>query len=161
MCVIYLFSGIGKIKGEAWWGGDALLMALVNKEYQSLDGTWLIHYRPLAALLTHLTVVLEASYCVLVWPRLTRPIALAIAVGMHAGIGLFLGMWTFGLAMIIGNMAFVSPWLVRQVLDRRGQPPDAASEACRSRSPARCQHSSETSASPAETPPPSHPPARS
>ena len=118
MCVIYLFSGIGKIKGDAWWSGDALLMTLVNKEYQSLDGTWLMHYRTLAALLTHLTVFWEASYCVLVWPRLARPIVLALAVGIHLGIGAFLGMWTFGLAMIIGNLAFVSPWLVRRVLDR-------------------------------------------
>jgi hypothetical protein len=38
---------------------------------------------------------------------------------MHLGIGLFLGMWTFGLAMIIANLSFVSPWVVRRILDRR------------------------------------------
>jgi HTTM domain len=119
MCVIYLFSGIGKIQGANWWNGNAILMAVANQEYQSLDATWLIHYRWLASLLAHVTVFWEASYCVLVWPRLTRPIVLALAVGIHLGIGAFLGMWTFGLAMIIGNVAFVSPWLVRKVLDRR------------------------------------------
>ena len=35
---------------------------------------------------------------------------------MHLGIGLCLGMWTFGLAMIIGNLAFVSPQTVRGVV---------------------------------------------
>ena len=119
MCVIYLFSGIGKIKGGPWWDGGALMMALVSKEYQSLDATWLVHYPLVVSALTHLTVFWEASYCVLVWPRLTRPIVLAIAVGVHLGIGAFLGMWTFGLAMIIGNLAFVSPWLVRRLIDRR------------------------------------------
>jgi hypothetical protein len=138
MCVIYLFSGIGKIQGVNWWNGNAILMAVANQEYQSLDITWLIHYRQLAALLAHITVFWEASYCVLVWPRLTRPIVLAIAVGMHLGIGMFLGMWTFGLAMIIGNMAFVSPWLVRQILDRCG-PPEAASEPASIRSPVKRQ----------------------
>src|SRR5262245_25473962 len=43
MCVIYLFSGIGKLRGWAWWDGGALQMAVLNKEYQSLDATWLVH----------------------------------------------------------------------------------------------------------------------
>jgi hypothetical protein len=128
MCVIYLFSGIGKIQGENWWNGNAILMAVANQEYQSLDVTWLIHYRWLASLLAHLTVFWEASYCVLVWPRLTRPLVLAVALGIHLGIGAFLGMWTFGLAMIIGNIAFVSPWVVRRVLNRRQRQPVISSE---------------------------------
>jgi len=65
--------------------------------------------------LTHVTVCWEASCCVLVWPRLARPIVLAIAAGVHLGIGAFLGMWTFGLAMLIGNASFVSPWVVRRI----------------------------------------------
>src|SRR5262245_28726020 len=121
MCVIYFFSGIGKLRGDAWWNGGALQMAVLNQEYQSLDVTWLVHYPLVVCLLTHITVLWEASYCVLVWPRLTRPFVLAIAVGVHLGIGAFLGMWTFGLAMIIGNMAFVSPWIVRRIIDRRPQ----------------------------------------
>src|SRR5262249_38878185 len=78
-----------------------------------------IRFRSLAALLAHVTVFWETFNCVLVWPRLTRPIMLAIAVGVHLGIGLFLGMWTFGLAMLIANTAFVSPWGVRRILDRQ------------------------------------------
>jgi membrane protein implicated in regulation of membrane protease activity len=54
-----------------------------------------------------------------VWPRLIRPIVIAIGIGMHLGIGIFLGMWTFGLSMIIANIAFVSPWVVRRLFDRR------------------------------------------
>ncbi len=119
MCVIYLFSGIGKIQGEMWWNGDAVLMAVANLEYQSLSATWLVRYPILVYALTHITVFWEASYCVLVWPRLTRPIVLAIAAGVHLGIGMFLGMWTFGLAMLIGNMAFVSPWVVRRLVNHK------------------------------------------
>jgi hypothetical protein len=119
LCVIYLFSGIGKAQGEPWWNGDAILMVTGMYEYQSVNLTWLIHYRALAALLAHLTVFWELSYCVLVWPRLTRPIVIALGVGMHLGIGMFLGMWTFGLAMIIANIAFVSPWVVRRIFDRQ------------------------------------------
>jgi len=47
---------------------------------------------------------------------------LALAVGVHLGIGMCLGMWTFGLAMIIGNLAFVPPDTVRAVVTWLGLP---------------------------------------
>lgn len=116
MCVIYLFGGIGKMRGELWWDGSALWFAFANLEYQSLDMTWLVHYPWLLALLTHITVFWETFYCFLVWPRLTRPICLAFALLVHAGIAVCLGMKTFGLAMLIGNLAFISPQVVRAVV---------------------------------------------
>jgi hypothetical protein len=109
MCVIYLFGGIEKMRGDTWWDGSALWLAFASLEYQSLDMTWTVRYRWLLALLTHITVFWETFYCVLVWPKLTRPIFLALAVAVHAGIALCLGMKTFGIAMIIGNAAFVYP----------------------------------------------------
>ncbi len=117
MCVIYLFGGIAKMRGNMWWDGSAVWYAVANLEYQSIDMTWLVHFPALIALLTHVTVFWETFYCALVWPRLTRPIVLAIAIGVHGGIALFLGMITFGLAMLIGNLAFVSPRLVQMIVE--------------------------------------------
>ena len=116
MCIIYLFGGIGKMRGELWWDGSAVWFALANKEYQSLDMTWLVHQPWIIALLTHVTVLWETFYCFLVWPKATRPVCLAIAVAVHGGIAICLGMPTFGLAMLIGNLAFISPELVRSLV---------------------------------------------
>ncbi|MFN0021863.1 MAG: HTTM domain-containing protein [Pirellulaceae bacterium] len=116
MCVIYLFGGIGKMRGELWWDGSAVWFASANLEYQSLSLTWLVHQPWLIALLTHVTVFWETFYPVLIWPRLTRPIFLAMAVAVHGGIAIFLGMPTFGLAMIMGNLAFIQPEVVEQVV---------------------------------------------
>jgi hypothetical protein len=109
MCVIYLFGGIGKMQGELWWNGSALWYALSLKDYQSLDMTWTVHFPAVLALLTHITLFWEVFYPVLIWPKLTRPVFLTMAVLVHLGIGMCMGMWTFGLAMIIGNLAFVYP----------------------------------------------------
>jgi hypothetical protein len=119
MCVIYLFAGLGKLQGASWWDGTAMWLSLANYEYQSVDMTWLGHWPWLINFLTHVTVFWEVSYCVLVWPRLTRPIVLFLAVPLHLGIAICLGMITFGTAMLIGNLAFVSPTIVRHLLDRR------------------------------------------
>jgi hypothetical protein len=135
MCVVYLFSGISKLQGPAWWDGRAILLALTNLEYQSFDMTWMAKHPWLVALLTHITVFWETFYCALIWPRLTRPIMLAIAVGVHLGIGAFLGMWTFGIAMLIGNVAFISPWVVRRVLDRRPRESAVAAAAVETAAP--------------------------
>ena len=115
MCVIYLFAGLSKLQGRAWWNGTAIWGAVANLEYQSIDMTWLVNWPLLVNLLTHVTVVWELSYCVLIWNRLTRPLVLCLALPIHAGIGCCLGMMTFGTVMLIANCAFVSPELIRRI----------------------------------------------
>jgi hypothetical protein len=117
MCIIYLFSGIAKLQGEPWVTGEASWISFGMLEYQSFDMTWTARFPRLLNLMTHATVFWELSYCALVWPRLTRPWVLVMAVLVHGGIALFLGMPTFGLVMLIGNLAFISPKTVRKVFD--------------------------------------------
>ena len=116
LCVIYLFGGIGKMRGASWWDGSAMWLSIASLEYQSLDLTWMVRHRWLLALLTHVTVFWETFYCFLIWPKLTRPLCLLLAVFIHGGIALFLGMKTFGMAMLIANLAFVAPELIRDVV---------------------------------------------
>lgn len=112
VCVIYLFGGLAKARGETWWDGTAMWYAITNYEYQSLDMTWLHRFPAILALLSTLTLFWEIFYAALIWPRLTRPFVLALAVAVHAGIALALGMITFGSMMIVANAIFVSPNLV-------------------------------------------------
>ena len=118
LCVIYLFGGVAKLRGEMWWDGTATWFSAVAYEYQSLDLTWIGRYPIFGAILTHVTVFWETFYCALVWPRWSRPIILGLAVAVHGGIALFLGMITFGVMMIVANLAFIEPesievWIVR------------------------------------------------
>jgi hypothetical protein len=94
-------------------------MAFGNLEYQSLDMTWMADWPRLMNLMTHVTIFWELGYWALVWPRLARPVVLLLAIPLHMGIAICLGMMTFGLIMLVGNLAFVSPALVRAVLTRR------------------------------------------
>ncbi len=116
MCVIYLFAGFGKLQGTAWWDGRAMWLAFSNREYQTLDLLWLSDYPWVIEAMTHATIFWEVTYCVFVWFPLFRPIVLLLAVVTHVGIGLCMGMWTFGLIMLFGNLAFVPPHIVRTVV---------------------------------------------
>jgi hypothetical protein len=117
LCVLYLFAGLSKLQGQTWWTGQAVWGGVANQEYQTLDLTWLASWPLLVNVLTHATVAWELSYCVLIWNRWTRPLVLLGAIGLHFGIITALGMPTFGLAMLIANLAFVSPKLIRQFCD--------------------------------------------
>lgn len=117
LCVIYLFGGLGKLLGRMWWTGEAIWLSVANVEYRSLDMTWMASWLWLAELLAHGTVFFEVFYCCLVWSRWTRPWMLLGAVGVHAFIGLAMGMPEFALAMLTMNAAFLPAGLVRGVLD--------------------------------------------
>ncbi|MGC4003248.1 MAG: HTTM domain-containing protein [Pirellulales bacterium] len=117
MCLIYFFSALGKLQGASWWTGDAIWMAVGNLEYQSLDAVWIARYPELISAVTLGTMFWELSYAVLIWPHLFRPMMLAMAVAVHLGIGIWMGMMTFGLAMLIGNLAFVESATIRTFLE--------------------------------------------
>jgi hypothetical protein len=131
MCVIYFFAGIAKLQGEAWWNGEAMWRAFGNLEYQSIDMTWLAWHPRLLDFATHVSVFWEISFCALIWRARLRPLVLAGAVVLHVGIGACLGMWTFGLIMLVGCASFLPPEAVREWVDslvrRRRRPGPARS----------------------------------
>ena len=123
MCIIYLFSGLGKTAGrQLVVPARPVWLSFANLEYQSLDMTWLAshpaaqphdpRHRLLGAVLLRLG--LAAAHAAVgaadgrVRPRRHR---------------LRLGMPTFGLVMLIGNLAFVSPQDGPQSL-RPARPPN-------------------------------------
>ena len=118
MCVIYFFAGARKMLGASWWDGSAMWLSIANSEYQTVDLTWMASMPLLLALVTHIIVLFELSYCVLIWNRLTRPVVLLTAVMMHLGIATCLGMATFGLVMLIGNIAFIAPQFILALFRR-------------------------------------------
>ena len=108
LCVVYLFAGCGKLQGASWWNGEAIWGAIGSLDYQTVDLTWLAHAMWIVNLVTIVSLAWEVSYPFLIWNRHARPFYLALAVMVHLGIGLCMGMLTFGTIMIIANMAFLN-----------------------------------------------------
>jgi hypothetical protein len=116
LCVVYFFSGCGKLFGASWWEGTALWGAAANVQYRTLDLTWLARHPLTVNAITLATLFWEVAYAALIWPRLTRPVFLAMAALVHLGIGLTMGMMEFGLAMLVANLAFVPAATWRRLL---------------------------------------------
>jgi hypothetical protein len=109
LCIIYLTSGIAKCLGSDWWNGSNVWRALTRPPFDVLPAEILVHGKLFFPLAGALICLLEASYPFLVWNRRTRlPSLLAICL-MHLMIGLAMGMYLFGLVMIVLNLAAFGP----------------------------------------------------
>lgn len=120
LCIVYFFSGTAKLLGASWWEGTALWGAAANSRYRTLDLTWLARHPLLVNALTLGTLFWEVAYAAIVWPWLTRRLAIGMAILVHGGIGIAMGMKEFALAMIVANLAFVPAATWRSLVARRG-----------------------------------------
>lgn len=101
LCLVYLQSGVEKASGDQWWSGEAIWRSLMTQGYSLLDFTWLALYPSIAIVMGWAVLLIEIGYPVFIWPRRTRRLWVAAVAGMHAGIGIFMGLHVFGAVMIV------------------------------------------------------------
>jgi hypothetical protein len=113
--LIYVSSAFLKLQGPEWLNGTAVYYSLILDVFRPFP--WLNDVATMwdfpVFVLTWLTMVLQLLFPVLLVWRPTRIAALIGITGTHLGIGLFLGLWTFSLAMIALDFLFVrdSTWI--------------------------------------------------
>lgn len=101
LCMVYLSAGAEKLRSPDWWNGNTLWRSLVQPDFSQFNLTWLAHYPWLLILLSWFTMITETGYLVAMWVPRLRVLWLAAVAGLHLGIAIFLGLWLFGLIMIV------------------------------------------------------------
>ena len=138
LLLIYGMAGLGKLQGPSWWNGLALWGTMTAGEFVSFDFTPMARRPMLINLMTHASLALELLYPILIWIRVTRPLALLGAAALHLGIALMSpGLAEFSLAMMAANLAFVPGTWLRSLVADPARPPlrvlfDGACPRCRS-----------------------------
>jgi hypothetical protein len=129
-CFIYVAAGLSKLKGGAWWNGQAFWDVVVNPEFTLMQYQWYETslravasikpvYHALAAGGVWFTLFIEIAGPFLLWTRL-RWLIIFLATLMHAIIGVMMGLNLFELLMIIMLLAFLPDMVIRDRL--RGGP---------------------------------------
>jgi hypothetical protein len=117
LCIVYLSSGIAKIRGEQWRTGEAIWLAVMRPRFAPFDVSWLASHPFLPMLAAWMTLLVEIGYAFFIWRPVTRRLWVAGAIGMHAGIAVMLGLWSFSAVMIVLNVAaFLVPDLAAVTL---------------------------------------------
>ena len=115
LCIIYFFSGLAKSLGTDWWNGLNIWAAVTRPPFNVFDPILIAHWRFLLPAVGITICLIEIGYPIFIWPRRTRPIWLTCVLAMHGAIGIAMGMYLFGLIMIILNLAAFAPhWIFRQ-----------------------------------------------
>ncbi len=108
VCLIYVFAGLDKIKGPAWWRGDALWLIFASSQRATLDLTWTSHFPAALAFMTYLTLFWEVYFPVLVWFKPAgRWISIGLGVFIHIGIAVTMGLFTFSSLMVSMYLLFI------------------------------------------------------
>lgn len=114
MSIVYFCAGVAKLQGATWWSGYATWMTMHTSEFALVDMRWFGQFPmwligAITTFATYATLAFEIAFVFLIWYPFWRPILLFVAVGLHAGIGFFMGLMSFGVIMLTGCMSFVSP----------------------------------------------------
>jgi hypothetical protein len=131
-CMIYFAGGTSKLLGSMWWNGTALNQVLLNPLYAPMESPF--YYQSLKFLAGHrwlwetftaagnvFTLGLELSFIFLIWDQRWRWFLLSCSVLLHTGIGLFMGLTTFSIVMLIMLSSFIPPGLVLTLLGQLSQ----------------------------------------
>lgn len=107
--IIYVIAGLTKVRGETWLDGSALYYAL-NME-QFVPWPWLNEFvsgQPwLVSIVTWGTVALQLAFPFLLLNHYTRVAIVFTMMGLHFGIGLFMGLGVFSLIMFAADLIFI------------------------------------------------------
>ena len=115
LCVIYLAAGFDKALGRQWWNGEAIWQALSQPAFSTFDLSWLAKYSWIPMLAGWATLLVEIGYVFFMWPHRTRRVWFIATLGLHLGIGLFMGLVFFSSVMILLTVClFMIPEAVRE-----------------------------------------------
>jgi hypothetical protein len=118
VCIIYLAAGLSKLQGQAWWNFNAVWLTMANPEFSPLHIElytaflrFLCEHRLFWELFmtggVTLTLIMEIGFPFLVWTRRLRWFVLTMAVMLHIGIAVFMGLNTFSLMMLTLVLSFL------------------------------------------------------
>jgi len=125
-CFVYMASGLSKLKGAAWWNGNAIWDVMVNPEFTLLRYPWyewavrqLADTKPVYY--TFITLgAWFTGFRAMAFPFLvlTRWRVWMVLCGLvlHAGIGILMGLNLFELMMMVMLLAYLPGWVVREWL---------------------------------------------
>ena len=123
LVMIYAMAGFAKLQSPSWWTGMAVWKTMTAGEFAGLNLTALAAWPVVVNLLTHLSLLLELLYPVLIWVKILRPLVLAGALMLHVGIAVTNpGLAEFALAMLAANLAFVPGTWLRGLVTGSVQP---------------------------------------
>lgn len=105
MCLAYFSAGYEKMMAKEWWDGNVLWRSVVQPDFRQYNLEFLAKYPFIPMVLSWFTMIIETFYFIAMWIPRIRVFWLLGMIMLHLGIGMFLGLWLFGIIMIIMSVS--------------------------------------------------------
>jgi hypothetical protein len=106
ICFVYFVSGITKLMDETWMSGSAVSMVSQVDHFSLYSHFRFSKDSALANLLTYVVMFYQLLFPVLIWfSKIKKPLII-FGIIIHLYIALGMGLFTFGLVMLIGYIFF-------------------------------------------------------
>jgi hypothetical protein len=116
IALVYLCTGLEKLRGAKWQQGNALAIVLRLDSFARADWTRLSSTPAFINVFTYGTLAFEIGFIFLVWQRKSRPWVLISGVAMHLGIEALMYVPMFSWVMMTSYLAFFyNEWAERLV----------------------------------------------
>jgi len=110
VCMIYFISFLYKIIGQSWLDGSALWQTLMLDEYTlPIFKEIFVSNHFLLTFGTYFVLAYQILFPILIWVKKVRKWVLLCGVGLHLFIAFGMGLFTFGIAMVVAYFAFYVP----------------------------------------------------
>lgn len=111
LCIVYFNAGIAKMLGVDWWQGEAVWYVFGNTNYSQFNLQFLANLPFIPKTLSWWTLLIESAFPIFIFVKLSRKFWIINIILLHIGIGLIMGLYMFGLIMIIINIAAFA-WMI-------------------------------------------------
>lgn len=105
ICMLYFISGLYQVQGEKWANGTAVYYIMQTDVFSNPNLTSIIMNNDyLIVLTTYASIIVKLAFPFLILNKKTKYLAVISIIGFHIGIGIFMGLITFSLTMIIAEL---------------------------------------------------------
>jgi hypothetical protein len=127
ICVLYFFSNLYKLLDPYWLNGEALMHISKVDAFSSGAMRAVFAENPTLSLIgTYMVLLYQGLFPILVWFKRIKIPFLAIGVILHLGIAIGMGIFTFGILMILTYLLFLDQrhikWLKNRFSRKRTTP---------------------------------------
>lgn len=121
LCFVYFFAGFGKAIGFDWLDGNAMwyIFNIYSPEFVKGVLPAIAEFPIIFKVLSWSVLILELSYPIFMYIKKTKRVFIYAVIAMHIGIMLLMGLYTFGLIMIILNVIAFGNHLIPDFLQKK------------------------------------------
>lgn len=116
VCVLYFLSALYKLTDEYWVGGEAMMYVSRVDSFSGDTIRFIFADSPILSIIaTYLALLYQGLFPILVWVKRIKGPFLLFGVLFHLGISFGMGIFTFGIIMIITYVLFLDIKQIRSL----------------------------------------------